>query len=155
MTYLKNFNQNKQVLVCVIKNKKDQWILLNKFWYRIPKEFVPKRKFSHLAFYQPAIFGKFGKRIEYYARIKQKKLVKRIDLLPKEKNHHRANNDYVKFEVNCVKKLTKPIRNIVPRRVSFGFTNLKILRGAGDILELYGVAPTEQMVEMRLKCQRN
>ena len=49
-----------------------------------------------------------------------------------------------------VKKLARPIKNIIPRRVSFGFTSWKALLKAGDILELYGVSPTEQIVERRL-----
>jgi very-short-patch-repair endonuclease len=150
VTNSKNKKQNKNVLVCVLPSKRDQNILLNKFWYRIPKEYTPKHKFTHLALYQPAVFGKYGKRIEYYAQIKKSRTVKRIDLLPKEKHHPRALVDYAKYDLAWVKKLAKPIKNIIPRRVSFGFTSLRALKNAGDILELYGVAPTEQIVEKAL-----
>ena len=50
-----------------------------------------------------------------------------------------------------IKKLSKPIRNIIPRRVSFGFTSLRALKSAHDILQLYGVPATEQIVARRLK----
>lgn len=138
------------VLVGVLKNKRDLRILLKKHWYRIPVAYLPRRKFTHLAFYQPAEFGRLGKRIQYYARVRKGTVIKRIDLLPKENNHPRAHDDYLKIELTWVKKLARPIKNIIPRRVSFGFTSLKSLLRAGDILELYGVAPTEQIVESGL-----
>lgn len=137
-------------MVCILKDKRDLRILLQEKWYRIPMVFLPRRKFTHLAFYQPAEFGRFGKRIQYYARVLNRKTVKRIDLLPKEKNHPRANDDYLKIEVAWIKKLARPIKNVIPRRVTFGFTTLKSLLKAGDILELYGIAPTEQIIERGL-----
>lgn len=143
--------KNKIVLVCVLKDKRDLRILLKENWYRIPIAFLPRRKFTHLAFYQPAEFGRNGKRIQYYARVAGNKIVKRIDLLPKERNHPRAYDDYLKIEFAWIKKLAEPIKNIIPRRVSFGFTTLKSLLKAGDILELYGVSPTEQIVERGLR----
>ena len=137
---------DKTVLVGVLKDKRDLKILLKKRWYRIPVNFLPKRKFSYLAFYQPVAFGKNGKRIQYYARVWSSKIVKRIELLPQEAKHPRVHDDYLKLELAWVKKLKNPIQNIIPRRVSFGFTSLKSLLRAGDILELYGVSPTEQIV---------
>ncbi|MEK7106967.1 MAG: hypothetical protein AAB899_02170, partial [Patescibacteria group bacterium] len=118
-------SRKKIVLVCVLKDRRDLRILLKENWYRIPVAYLPRRKFTHLAFYQPAEFGRFGKRIQYYARVLKSTILKRIDLLPKEKNHPRAHDNYLKIEVAWVKKLARPIKNIIPRRVSFGFTSLK------------------------------
>lgn len=146
----KVLRQKKIVLVCVLKSKRDLRILLKENWYRIPVAFLPRRKFAYLAFYQPAEFGRFGKRIQYYARALSSRTVKRIELLPKERSHPCAHDDYLKIELAWVKRLAHPIKNIIPRRVSFGFTSLKSLLKAGDILELYGVAPTEQIVERGL-----
>jgi very-short-patch-repair endonuclease len=142
---------NKNVLVGVLKSKDDLGILLKHRWYRIPAAHLPERKFKYLAFYQPASFGKNGKRIAYYARVLRKKTVKRIKLLPKEPGHPRANDDYLKIEFSKIIKLTPAVKNIVPRRITFGFTDLKTLHSAGNILELYGVSPTEQIVEKQLK----
>ncbi|MEK7132493.1 MAG: DUF559 domain-containing protein [Patescibacteria group bacterium] len=146
----KYLRQKKIVLVCVLKNKSDLRILLKDNWYRIPMAYLPRRKFSHLAFYQPASFGRLGQRIQYYARVLSGTTVKRIDLLPKERNHPRARDDYLRIELAWIKKLACPIKNIIPRRVSFGFTSLKSLLQAGDILELYGISPTEQIVDRGL-----
>lgn len=141
----------KTVLVAVLKSKDDLKILLKEKWYRIPIAFLPKRKFTHIAFYQPLKFGKNGKRILYYARVVKREVKKRIELLPSESAHLRARDDYLKCSFLEIKKLKKSIRNIIPRRVSFGFTSLKTLHSARDILQLYHVPPTEQIVERALK----
>src|SRR3989338_5107535 len=143
--------EDKTVLVGVLKSKNDLRILFRDHWYRIPAVFMPKRQFKYIAFYQTAIFGKNGKRIMYYARVAKQEKVKRIELLPKEKNHPRAHDDYTKITFRRIKKLPRPIKNIIPRRVSFGFTSLKKLLSAKDILELYGVPKTEQIIGSELK----
>src|SRR3989338_3603171 len=141
----------KTVLVGVVKSKDDLRILLEEKWYRIPLAYLPKKKFTHLAFYQPLALGKDGKRIEYYARVLKREVKRRIELLPHELSHPRANESYLKCSLHTVEKLKTPIRNVIPRRVSFGFTDLKTLRSAKDILELYHVAQTEQIIEQELQ----
>lgn len=141
----------KEVFVAVLKSRRDLRILLRELWYRIPISFFPKRAFTHVAFYQPQTgFGKSGKCIRYYACIAKREVKKRIELLPRESGHLRAYEDYIKISFKNIEQLAKPIRNVVPRRVSFGFTSLKNLRSARDVLELYGVPPTEQILERRL-----
>jgi len=142
---------DKIVLVAVLKNKRDLDILLAENWYRIPVKYSPKKQYSYLAFYQPAVFGKQGKQIQYYARVLNKQTAKRSALLPKETNHPQAQDDYFKVRVGKIQKLTKPIRNIVPRRVSFGFCALSQLLKSKDILQLYNVAPIEQILGYGLK----
>lgn len=115
-----------KVLVGVLKSKKDLRLLLREHWYRIPVAFLPRRAFTHIAFYQPAIFGKQGKRIIYFARVIGKEKFTRAALLPSEPNHPRASDEYVKFSFSSVQKLSQPVKNIIPRRVSFGFTTLYI-----------------------------
>lgn len=138
------------VLVAVLKNKRDRRILLKKHWYRIPCAFAPKRRFAYIAFYQSLAFGRHGKRIELYGRIRQIKKVQRIALLPKEKFHPRIYEGYFKIEFSHIQKLAKPIKNIIPRRVSFGFTTLHRLLTSKHILQLYGVPATEQIIAKRL-----
>jgi|GEM_PF-430128 len=154
--YKKNLSEKtivgkKDVLVAVLKNKSDLEILLKKRWYRIPAAFLPKRTFNYIAFYQPAIFGRLGKRIEYYSRVIKRMKIKRIRLLPREIKHPGTYDDYLKVDLKKVRKLPRPIRNIIPRRVSFGFTTLKALLSSKNILELYGVLPIERIVEKQLK----
>lgn len=135
----------------MIKNRRDLRLLLKKRWYRIPAGNFPKRMFSHVAFYQPASFGGSGKRIEYYGRVSGVKTVKRVGLLPEESGHPRAQDDYARISFKGIKKLARPVKNIVPRRITFGFTTLKALVSARNIIQLYGVPPTEQIVEKYLK----
>lgn len=134
------------VLVGVLKNERDRRLLLRKRWYRIPLSYAPKRPFQYLAFYQPANFGRRGKRIAWYARVVRATVRRRRALLPVEKNHPSAEAPYVQLRIGPVRALPRPIRNVVPRRVSFGFTTLRQLHTARDLLHLYGVAPTEQLV---------
>ncbi|OGL61367.1 hypothetical protein A3H10_04000 [Candidatus Uhrbacteria bacterium RIFCSPLOWO2_12_FULL_46_10] len=138
------------VLVGVLRSKNDRKILLQKHWYRIPIAFLPKRHFDYLAFYQPVLFGKRGKRIEYYGRITKIEKVKRIDLLPAERVHPRTHDDYMKFKFSKIEKLARPIKNIIPRRVSFGFTSFSKLSSSRNILELYNVPPIEQIIKKGL-----
>ncbi|MBU4481311.1 DUF559 domain-containing protein, partial [Patescibacteria group bacterium] len=70
---------------------------------------------------------------------------------PKELNHPRAKDYYLQIHVGKIEKLSQPIRNIIPRRISFGFTTLNHLLKSKDILQLYKITPTEQMVEDGLK----
>jgi very-short-patch-repair endonuclease len=142
--------KDKAVLVGVLKSKADLCILKSEHWYRIPIAYLPKRKFRYVAFYQPVSFGKNGKRIEYYARVSRAKILKRIYLLPKETGHPRAFNKYLKVEFKEILKLPRPVRNIIPRRISFGFTSLYNLLSAKNVLELYGVPPIEKLVEVAL-----
>jgi hypothetical protein len=149
---IKNWLKDKIVLVGVVKGKRDLNILLKENWYRIPVRYAPKRRFDYLAFYQPtSFFGRRGKRIQYYAPVLDYKVIKRSDLLPEELEHPRAKDYYLKIQVGKAKKLARPIRNIIPRRISFGFTTLSHLLKSKDILQLYNVTPTEPMVEDGLK----
>jgi very-short-patch-repair endonuclease len=47
--------------------------------------------------------------------------------------------------------LSRPIKNVVPRRISFGFTTLNDSLTSNNILQLYNIAPTEQIVENGLR----
>jgi len=139
------------VLVGVLKNKRDLALLLAERWYRIPVAYAPKRKFRYLAFYQPAGHGRHGKCIRYYARVLRRRILKRRRVLPNEPLHPRASEEYLRFRLGAIKTLARPIKNIVPRRISFGFTTLKSLLTVKTILQLYNVTPTEQIMAVALK----
>lgn len=144
-------DKNKTVLVSVLKNKRDLDALMAEKWYRIPMAYMPRRKFKYLAFYQPVSFGNKGKRILYYADVLNYQIAKRKNLLPKEAKHPRAENFYLKIHIGKIKKLPGPIRNVLPRRISFGFTELDRLLKSKNILELYGVAEAEKIMEKGLR----
>lgn len=141
---------NAIVLVAVLKSEADLKYLLTDHWYRIPVAFAPKQTYSHVAFYQPASFGKTGKQIRYYAKVLTREIVKRRDLLPDELDHPRSDTLYHKLVFRNIHTLKVPIKNIVPRRVTFGLVPLTRFFRAHDLLELYGIPPTEQIVRAAL-----
>lgn len=143
--------QDKVVLVGVLKSKRDLEVLLKEKWYRIPVRYAPVRQFAYLAFYQPAVFGRQGKRIQYYARVAKRQEFLRNILLPEETEHPRAREIYLRVRVRGIKKLPRPIRNNTPRRVSFGFVTLNRLRASKNILQLYDIPPTEEIIKNRLR----
>ena len=144
-------NKDKIVLVVVLKSKRDLAILLSENWYRVPVARLPKRRFDYLAFYQTAVFGSQGKQILYFARVLSWQIAKRRDLLSNDLKHPKANDDYYCLLVGEIKKLPSPVKNIIPRRVFFGFTTLKQLLKSKNILQLYKVAPTEQILKAGLE----
>ncbi|MFH1162355.1 MAG: DUF559 domain-containing protein [Candidatus Jorgensenbacteria bacterium] len=138
------------VLVGILKRRRDLAILLREHWYRMPVAKAPRRAFHYLAFYQPALFGRLGRCIRYYARTVRSRVRTRRDLLPDEATHPDAGKQYQQIHVGRIQQLPRPIRNVPPRRVSFGFTTLDRLLTARTILELYRVVPTEEIVAQAL-----
>lgn len=141
---------NDTVLVGVVKTPADLELVLRDGWYRIPLAWAPKRVFHYVAFYQPASFGTLGKRIEFYGHVIKTTVHKRRELLPHQPRHPHADQKYLKIELTDVRRLPHPIRNIIPRRISFGFTDLHRLLNAHEVLALYGVPATEQIVASAL-----
>ena len=135
----------------VLKTAGDRDILLNKKWYRIPLNRAPRRKPKYLAFYQAANFGKTGKIIELYGRVKFWRLKKRREILPEEKKHPRAGELYLQFMLSKISKLRSPIRNSRGIRISFGFTSLQKLRRGPDVRRLFNIPPIEDMLAGMLK----
>jgi very-short-patch-repair endonuclease len=142
------------VLVGVLKDRRDLKILLRRRWYRIPVAHAPARRFSYLAFYQPASFGRRGKCIAHLAPVLGRMIAKRRDLLPDEPDHPRADERYWCVRVGKPLKLPEPVRNLAPRRVNFAFTTLRRLFEAHDILDVYGVPPIERMLQSELERAR-
>ena len=144
-------SKNDVVLVGVLKNKRDLSLLFKEHWYRMPVVYAPVKRFQYVAFYQPVAFGLAGKQIRYYAKVMDMDVKKRRELLPSEVGHPRASDDYQKVKVGIIRKLARPIKNFLPRRVSFGFTTLVKLLTAKSILQIYEVADTEGIMQNVLR----
>lgn len=137
---------HKEVLIGVLKSPRDLAILQRKRWYRAPMSHIPVRGFEYVAFYQPAVFGREGKKIRYFAKVESRRTSKRVWLLPDEHSHPRAGEKYARIRIKKLKELDPPICNSSPRRVSFGFTTMALLLRAKNILQLYEVAETEEIL---------
>ena len=146
-------DNKKSVLVAVIKDRRDLSMFLDKHVYRMPVFYAPRKKAGYIAFYQPSGFGKTGSRIKYYAKIKGFCVLKRKQILPGEKDHPRSQEDYYFIKLGSVKIFKEPIRNRSRMRVSFGFTSLKKLSAAKDVLELFGIPPMEEIVSSALNAK--
>ena len=138
----------KGVLIAVLKNKRDQDILLKEKWYRIPVKYAPKHKYDIIAFYQPASFKENGKRIEHYGIVRSARICKREQLI---KDGLKPGEKYYKISFFRIVKLKTPIVNDTKMRISFKYTTFAKLYSSTNIGELFDVPDIEGMVEEMLK----
>ena len=148
---LNETSPEKTVLVAVLRTPRDLKIAARYRWYRIPVKKAPKRRFTHIAFYQPACFKPDGKRIAYYAEVAGCATERRIDILPDEPEHPAARELYLKYSLGPLMKLAFPVLNTSGSRISFGYASLKRLSQARDILGIFNVFPIENMMCAALK----
>ena len=141
------------VLVAVVPRKKDWKILQEEHWYRIPVKSAPKivTQVQYLAFYQPKIFGDEKWAVNYYAKVKDWCIVKRIELLPDEPKYVRAMDDYYKFTIEPLTKLSHPVPSKKWRRIIFIPTTLSKLMRAAEINDLYHTSPIEERLYRTMK----
>ena len=139
------------VLIGVVNWPKDLEIALNKHWYRMPSRYAPKHKSDYVALYQTHHFGKMGKAISYYARIRDSEFVPRRKLLPDELDHPRVDMIYERLYLGPLKKTPTRIENRSRRRISFGFTTLKRLLESNEISQLFDIPPIEEMMKTAMK----
>ena len=150
-TELSKFPPEKTALVAVLRAPRDLKIAALRRWYRIPVKKAPKRRFTHIAFYQPACFKPDGKRIVYYAEVAGCSTERRIDILPDEPKHPAAQELYLKYSLGPLIKLPLPVLNTSSSRISFGYASLECLSRARDILGIFNIFPIENMMCDALK----
>jgi len=140
-------------LVAVVPGLKDWEILKKEHWYRIPVDKAPKiiDKVKYLAFYQPKVFGEEKWSVNYYSRIKDREIKKRIELLPDEPKHPRAQKEYYKFNLEGIKKLPHSIPSRKWRRIVFIPTTMEKLFKAKEINDLYHTSPIEEKLYNLMK----
>ena len=138
-------------LIGILKDRADLALLLRRRIYRIPVTHAPRRKFSWLAFYQPASFGKQGQRIRYIAPVLGRMVARRREIIPSEPGHPRADDRYVVFRTGKPMKLAEPVRNISVRGVTFAYTSLRRLFESHDVLEVFGVPPIETIMKRQFQ----
>ncbi|HAF95447.1 MAG: hypothetical protein A2X34_02595 [Elusimicrobia bacterium GWC2_51_8] len=150
-TGLNKFSTEKTALVAVLRSPRDLEMAARRRWYRIPVKKAPKRRFTHIAFYQPACFKPDGKRIVYYAEVAGCRTERRIDIFPDEPGHPAARELYFKYSLGPLIKLPLPVLNTSRSRVSFGYASLKSLSRARDILGIFNTFPIENIMCDALK----
>jgi hypothetical protein len=131
-------DQYTTVLVAIMNNRRDFAIARDQHWYRIPARKVPKRGVdaSILAFFQTKAFGEEKWSINYYAHAARWEVVTRLQLLPEEINHPRADELYYKVHLGELRRLPHSIVSSKWRRISFIVTHWGRLKKAQEIKEL-------------------
>lgn len=128
-----------RVLVCVINRPRDLEIARWDHWYRVPVKHAPREHLPEiLAFYLTAAFEDEKWAIHEYAHVRGHELVRRIDLLPDEPDHPRAQELYYKFQLGPLQRLPRPIPALRWRRITFIQTTGDRLMHAleiGDLVE--------------------
>jgi very-short-patch-repair endonuclease len=142
-------------LVAVMNNKADFARAWNEHWYRIPVRSAPPRvefsRLSRLAFYQTQVFGEEKWAVNYHADVCEVDRVKRVELLPQERDHPRAQDEYYRLKIGDLERLPRPIPSLRWRRIVFIPTTTEKLLRAEEINDLYHESPLEDELWRRLK----
>ena len=128
-----------RVLVAVMNNPRDLELARTQHWYRIPIKRAPMQVGAdYLAFYFTGAFPPQQRhRVIYYAPIHAYRLATRIELLPGELDHPRAQERYFKVEIGALRELARPVPSERLRRITFIATTLDRLLCATEINELW------------------
>lgn len=126
------------VLVAVVNNARDLALARERHWYRIPVGRAPRQiAAEYLALYQTSAFGQEGQSIRYFAPILRYHLLTRAELLPDERDHPRAAEQYFKLEIGELQGLERPILNHSHPRLTFLYTTLDRLFQAAEVKDLW------------------
>ncbi|MBN8592474.1 MAG: hypothetical protein J0M33_11970 [Anaerolineae bacterium] len=130
--------QEDRVLVGVVNRKRDLEIILNEGWYRVPVKRMPRGvNAEYIAFFLSGAFKERNGAVHYFAECRGVELVRRRDILPKEKNHPRANEQYYKVQLGLIETKDPPVENTTKRSLSFVYTTWDRFVHAKTILDLY------------------
>ena len=108
-------------------------------WYRIPVKHGPKGIHAeYIAFYFTRNYPenlRWG--VHYYARRTGHELVRRVDLLPDQPDHKRAEEMYYKIQLGPLKQKEPPITSLRWRRITFIQTTWDRFVKAREVNDLY------------------
>jgi very-short-patch-repair endonuclease len=108
-------------LVAVLKSRDDFNRARSEHWYRIPlrraPEIVPSGRW--VAFYLTSSFGSVKWSVRYWAAIKGHTVVRRVELLPSEPEHPRANDWYYRLALESMQERAEAIFSRRRRRIVF------------------------------------
>ena len=146
---------SQRVLVALLPSPRDFELVREQGWYRIPQRSAPPSNYGHVAFYFGAkAFGDQAWQIAYWATLKREQIVRRRDLLPDESAHPRANQPYLKLELEELRPLPRPIVSRRARYLVFLSTTLDKLHGADELNDLWHQSPLEDEMWHALKSRR-
>jgi hypothetical protein len=145
------------VLVALLPEPRDLELARDRAWYRVRSRQLLERvrggprQFTDLAFYQPDSFGPERRCVRYHAPILGISHARRMDLMPEEPNHPRADQWYVRFDLGPIEELPRPVPSARGRRILFIATNWQRIASADDINDLFLGTPIEEAIYRRLR----
>jgi hypothetical protein len=126
-----------RVLIAYLPEPADFARVREEGWYRVPQKYAPKGLYAeYYAFYFGRKFGDQKYAIHYYARQTGFELARRVDLLPDQPDHPRAEALYYKVALGPLQTLAQPIVSLRWRRVSFMHTTWDRFVDAREINDL-------------------
>jgi very-short-patch-repair endonuclease len=144
-------HQRGEILVAVLKYKRDLAILKGEGWYRVPVSTAPRRwPPKWIAFYQGAQWGQ-ERGVNYYAPVKEIRRVLRRELFPNEIPSQRSDNAYFQILLGSLQELDPPLLSRRPRVIIFIPTTWQKFATAVEINDLYDDSPLEDLLWAELK----
>ncbi|MFC2132020.1 endonuclease domain-containing protein [Bacteroidota bacterium] len=147
-----SFEDKKDVLVALLRDKKDQKYLFEENWYRIPVKtkitpiIVKEDKVKLIAFYLPKKFDEWAFTIRWFAEVDKIDIVKRSDIIKSKGNDTKSDEKYYKISIKKIHKKEKPIISQRHRRILFFTTDESHLNQAREINDLFYEGPLEEKV---------
>jgi hypothetical protein len=127
-----------RVLVAYVPHPADFALVQEQGWYRIPQQFAPKGLHAeYVAFYFGRQFGPHKWAVHYYGRNLGHELVRRVDLLPDQPTHPRAEQLYYKIQLGPLVQRPQPILSLRWRRVLFIHTTWDRFEMAHELNDLF------------------
>ena len=143
---------NQEVLVALIRDKKDFAILQTEGWYRIPVEHTPRRwPPDFIAFYQPKAFGADAFRIRYFGKVTRIDQVQRRELFPNEFDSVNADRLYHRIQFEPLKQHPHTIPCRFARPVVFIPTTWHKFIHADELNDLFDESLLEDLLWADLK----
>jgi very-short-patch-repair endonuclease len=143
---------NQEVLVALLRDKKDFAILQTEGWYRIPVEHTPRRwPPDFIGFYQPKAFGADAFRIRNFGKVAQITRVQRRELFPNEFDSAKADKIYHRIEFERLEKHPRSIPSRLARSVVFISTTWYKFIHASELNDLFDESPLEDLLWEDLK----
>ncbi len=147
--------QHKDTLIGMILRPKDLRTAHEQGWYRIPvksaPEVVTSGALNTLALYQTKAFDEEKYSVRWWGTVSGIDCKNRIELLPNESAHPRANEEYFVVRVHNFEPLPKPILSRIPRRNPFITTTDERLFAARDYNDLFYGSPLEERLWSALR----
>ena len=128
-----------RVLVGVMPDPNDLLIARDQHWYRIPAKHAPTGIHAeYVAFYFTRKFGPEQRwSIHYFARRTGHEMVRRVDLLPDQPDHPRAEESYFKLQLGPLRQKEPSIVSLRWRRITFIQTTWDRFVAAREINDLF------------------